>query len=261
MLLLTALLFQNSLSQPNLHCRDVNGYEVNFLANQNINDIAVACLFNGNPVVFYKTDIFFSFKISDATRLFFYAHECMHHSLGHVLITTADPISRLPIFQLYMEKKADSAAIKTLWDMRLIDSASLQQITIELSKLAPGDFNHLPGPERAFDLFSYLNFGKESPIEDTDISCQDGCREECRVCEEEAEMTFQSCFQEKQSNCLEKCFERGYDLRYGRSCHNLCSENSQVNKRSWESSCREEIREYKKECRSTRNDCLDGCAK
>src|SRR5437588_10593426 len=63
-------------------CTDALGRSVASVQ-ASVNDIALASLYNGQPVILYNPFVVLS--VSPQTRLFFYAHECGHHALGHIL--------------------------------------------------------------------------------------------------------------------------------------------------------------------------------
>src|ERR1700730_10278408 len=63
-------------------CTDALGRSVASVQ-ASVNDIALATLYNGQPVILYNPFVVSS--VSPQTRLFFYAHECGHHALGHAL--------------------------------------------------------------------------------------------------------------------------------------------------------------------------------
>src|SRR4051812_16712352 len=64
-------------------CRDINGVPVGSVEKRALRDIAMATIYNGSPVIFYNPTVLS--WVSPSTRLFFYAHECGHHALGHPL--------------------------------------------------------------------------------------------------------------------------------------------------------------------------------
>lgn len=131
-----------------VHCSDVNGVPVHFVFG-NINDIAISSLDNAGPVMTFSTNA------QTAPRpllLFFYAHECMHHALGHiynVLVLHQYPSQT-------REVDADCGAAKLVRDQGLVNSA-------EISYVASTFVNNPPigpypaGPIRAQNIMNCYN--------------------------------------------------------------------------------------------------------
>jgi hypothetical protein len=132
-------------------CRDINDVRVASASNSSIQDIAMAAISNGNPVIFYNPNILATTR--SQTRLFFYAHECAHHALGHVL-------SGLRPGQ---EQEADCWGVNKLTQLRLLDDQDITMIQLDLARFARGDWTHLPGPQRAINLRACLN-DSSSPV-------------------------------------------------------------------------------------------------
>jgi hypothetical protein len=121
-------------------CRDINGYAVASVSNPSIQDIAIAAIFRGNPVIYYNPYVLANTRAQ--TRLFFYAHECGHHALGHTLKG----------LQLGQEQEADCWGINTLVEQRLVSDNDISLIQADIARFARGDWTHLPGPQRAINL-------------------------------------------------------------------------------------------------------------
>jgi len=133
-------------------CRDINGFAVASIRNDAIDDIAMATIYNGSPVIFYNVRVLA--WTSPATRRFFYAHECAHHALGHTLGAS---------YPTLREQQADCWAIQTLVAARQVSAADLQAIQFDISRLGRGDWSHLPGPQRAINLNSCLDQSRSQP--------------------------------------------------------------------------------------------------
>src|ERR1700756_2461899 len=142
LLLLVLLISPSVLAQVTYEgCHDINGLAVASVRNDAINDVAMATIYNGAPVIFYNVRVLT--WLSSATRRFFYAHECAHHALGHTL-GASYPNDR--------EQEADCWAIQTLVNRRLIDATDLQAIQSDIARFGRADWAHLPGPQRAINL-------------------------------------------------------------------------------------------------------------
>jgi hypothetical protein len=127
-------------------CVDFRGIPVASILNPQLPDVAAANWApNQAPIIIYNPYVLA--RLSPQTRLFFYAHECAHHALAH-------GIRNIPFAQ---EQEADCWAIRTLVARRMLDPyrdvAAIQQ---DLS-FSPGDWTHVPGPRRAFNLRACLN--------------------------------------------------------------------------------------------------------
>ena len=126
-------------------CRDINGIPVASVSNSSIQDVAMATIANGHPVIFYNPYVLAGMR--PQTRLFFYAHECGHHALGHALSG----------LRLGQEQEADCWGINKLKDLKLIDDHGVSVVQLDLARFGRGDWTHLPGPQRAITLRACLD--------------------------------------------------------------------------------------------------------
>lgn len=113
--------------------------------NDNLQDVAQANyqrLPNGAviPVIFYNARVLS--WLQPATRVFFYAHECAHHVLDHMG-------RGLPLGH---EQEADCWAIITLVRTGTLSDPDITTIQRDIARAGRGDWTHLPGPQRAFNL-------------------------------------------------------------------------------------------------------------
>lgn len=127
-------------------CRDVLGTPVFDYPNYNLADIAMATIAGGQPVILYNPQWVLS--VSPETRRFFYFHECGHHALGQVISGQNIPYAS--------EQAADCWAARTLVRSGEFSRESLRTVQREVS-LSPGDWTHLPGPQRALNLIACLD--------------------------------------------------------------------------------------------------------
>jgi len=141
-------------------CHDINGVPVASVRNSAIQDIATASLLNGNPVIYYNPSVLAS--VRPATRLFFYAHECGHHAIGHVLSG----------LRLGQEQEADCWGIIQLKKLNLVTDGDIATIQRDIAAFGRGDWTHLPGPQRAINLRACLNGddGDEDSSEENNAS-------------------------------------------------------------------------------------------
>ena len=121
---------------------DIRGIPVVSVADRRIRDVAKAGLGPGSrPVIWYNSTVLSFF--APQTRLFWYAHECGHHALGHNFGTT---------HPLRVEQAADCFGIRSLRDNRLVSKRDMRVIQRDLAKLGRGDWAHLPDRQRAVNL-------------------------------------------------------------------------------------------------------------
>src|SRR5579864_4450134 len=122
-------------------CKDIRDIPVASVVNYSLGDIAAAAIApNGAPIIYYNPRVLASTRWQ--TRLFFYAHECGHHALGHTLQG----------LRLGQEQEADCWGIETLYRANLLTDADVAMIQLDLSSFGRGDWTHLPGPMRAVNL-------------------------------------------------------------------------------------------------------------
>lgn len=121
-------------------CRDMYGMPVASIMNAGINDVAIATVQSGRPVIFYNPNVLM--QLPPIVRRFFYAHECGHHRLGHLLRGPAS---------VHMEQEADCWGAHAL-RAQGVSPAEFNVIAQAMSRLGPGDWTHLPGPNRAINL-------------------------------------------------------------------------------------------------------------
>lgn len=134
-------------------CRDIRGVPVASVMDIGIRDVAVAGLApNGAPIIRYNPQVLSWFH--PKTRLWWYAHECGHHALGHNFGTT---------HPLRMEQDADCFGIRSLVEEGLVDDDDIPVIQADLSRAGPGDWTHLPGPVRAVNLRRCLRGSSATP--------------------------------------------------------------------------------------------------
>jgi len=134
-------------------CRDIRGVPVASVLDYTVRDVAVASLApDGSPIIRFNPTVLSWFR--PETRLFWYAHECGHHALGHAFGTT---------HPLAIEQAADCFAVRELDRIGAISQRDLRGIRDDLSQTGPGDWTHLPGPVRAVNLDRCLNGGGGSP--------------------------------------------------------------------------------------------------
>jgi len=130
-------------------CRDFRGRPVASIVKNDLQDVAFATwAADGSPVVFYNPNVLA--WMSPATRAFFYAHECGHHALAH-------GARNIPLSQ---EQEADCFGIRELVAKGVLSRDDIPAIQRDISN-SPGDWTHLPGPQRAINLAACLSGGAD----------------------------------------------------------------------------------------------------
>lgn len=126
-------------------CIDFRGQSVASILDYSINDVAIARIERGQAVIRYNPNVLA--QMSEATRQFFYVHECAHHALQH---TVQRP-------SLSSERQADCWAIRTMKDNMGLSLNSLRAIQNDITRQGRGDWTHLPGPYRSVDIENCLD--------------------------------------------------------------------------------------------------------
>jgi hypothetical protein len=225
-------------------CVDARGLPVASIPNYGLNDIASATLDPaGRPVIYYNPRVVVTHY--PATRLFFYAHECGHHALGHTFGSVG----------MSQEQAADCWAIRTLDERGMVTQADVAVIQRELVQFSRADWTHLPGGQRAINLAACLQMEEDRPEPKPDRrpTSKDRCEARYQSCMDDVQ-TRSDCMDEMRDKCVDECISQ-----YGNSpaaCRiRFCSPNASVNSNNWGSRCRTKINSDKRSC-STR---LDAC--
>lgn len=126
-------------------CRDALGTPVLEYPDNSLGDIAMATIVRGGPAIIYNPQVVLS--VRPETRRFFYFHECGHHALGQVISGRSIPY--------LSEQQADCWAARSLVEGGEFTLDDLRAVQIDVSR-SPGDWSHLPGPQRALNLVACL---------------------------------------------------------------------------------------------------------
>jgi hypothetical protein len=126
-------------------CNDINGYAVHTIPDPSLNDVGKAIIYNGYPTIILNPNILNN--LPPNIQLFWYAHECAHHVLGHSLGN----------YNITSESQADCWAIKLGRQQGWINQNVLQ-VMIPYFRNNPGSASgHLPGPQRLQNFFGCYN--------------------------------------------------------------------------------------------------------
>lgn len=129
-------------SSPYGGCVDSLGHPVKSVQDTSLKDVAQATLgMAGEPIILYNPTVLAG--ALPETRLFWYLHECGHHALGHVALRTA--------YGIPAERAADCWAAQILVTQQKMSPERFQQIAAGFA-YNPGDWQHLPGPQRTLDI-------------------------------------------------------------------------------------------------------------
>lgn len=132
-------------------CTDPFGNPVPSIQATHIPDVAIATMHNGGPAIFYNP--FVLQNLPPIVRRFFYAHECAHHQLGHILTGQNNMIA---------EQAADCWAAHAV-QRTGATTFEMNVIAQTLAGFGPGDWTHLPGPRRAINLGACLQQPPPAP--------------------------------------------------------------------------------------------------
>lgn len=141
---LTALLFfatSSAFAQP-LPCASFLGVHVPYIQDPTLNNVGVAhTMQNGQPVIVVNPNVVG--PLPEYVRQFWYAHECAHHALH--------PMQNSEI-------SADCYAIKAIRNIGIISNPQQVAVLLNYISTLPGNgmTGHLPGPERAQNLYACL---------------------------------------------------------------------------------------------------------
>ena len=120
-----------------VYCNDARGYPVTLVPAPQLNDVGKALIApDGSPVIFLNPHVLQ--PLPQAVQLFWYAHECAHHVLGHLL---APP-------QLTNEMDADCWAIQTGRDQLWFNLQDLNNMYHYFINNPGSPWGHLPGNQR-----------------------------------------------------------------------------------------------------------------
>jgi hypothetical protein len=239
-------------------CVDVRGIAVASIPNSNINDIAIAAEDRaGRPVIYYNA--FVVARVNRQTRLFFYAHECGHHALGH-------PLRGMVLGQ---EQEADCWGITTLYRRHLVSDSDVAVIQADVARMGRGDWSHLPGPARAINLVSCLEAAgllrdsskRKPPDDDTDADGRKSSRKSNRCAREYQEcvddvQSLDDCMEDRIQSCMRDCLGR-FHYPYAACEQRFCNPQMGTNP-AWAGRCRQKIRDRKAECMGVQRDCERG---
>lgn len=120
-----------------VYCYDARGLPVVLRSAPHLNDVGKAWIApNGAPVIFLNPRVLST--LPRAVQLFWYAHECAHHVLGHTL--------GMP--QMRSEMDADCWAIRTGRNQGWFLHRDLRSMYWYFINNPGSPWGHLPGPQR-----------------------------------------------------------------------------------------------------------------
>jgi hypothetical protein len=122
-----------------MHCWDFRGVIVRTTLMTDLGDVGRAWIVTRMPIIALDPDRLATLPAK--MQVFFYAHECAHHVLGHTFNRT--PMS---------ENEADCWSIKHGRDTGLFTRADVEAFGPYLANSKGDPFGHLPGPEREAHL-------------------------------------------------------------------------------------------------------------
>lgn len=122
-----------------VQCQDFRGRHVTTLKVDELGDVGRAWVVNMTPFIVMDSHLLMQLPVK--LQLFFYAHECAHHILGHWYTPSVNN-----------EIEADCWAIRYGRDTGLFRRQEVADFAPWLAASKGSRFGHLPGPRRAQSL-------------------------------------------------------------------------------------------------------------
>lgn len=184
-------------------CVDYRGIPVASI-DQPVQDVAMATYApSGEPIIIYNPQALS--WLSPPTRLFFYAHECAHHVLGHA-------VRNIPFMQ---EQEADCWAVQQIVSKGLLSNEDVNTVQGDIAKFGKADWTHLPGSVRAINLRTCLASSSTTKASDSQTGDSwDTCYDKCQVTNDRC--TDRCVSGSSWDSCYDRC-QRRFD-----SCSNRC---------------------------------------
>lgn len=157
-LILLTLAAGNFSSSPeaaeagDFHCNDAEGKPVRVVEMKDTKFLSTAARDSSDQSrVVLQNNTILSW-IKNETRLFFLAHECAHHALGH---------SIAPTYDMALEIEADCWASRKLVEDGLLDEEQVRLIQRDLYTFDVAEWRIAPGPFRQIDIAACVEAGKK----------------------------------------------------------------------------------------------------
>jgi hypothetical protein len=125
-------------------CYDFQSRPVALVPAPNLPDVGAARIVNNQPVIFMNPAVLG--PQAPVMQLFWYAHECAHHVLGHLAM-----IARTN------EANADCWAVKTGRSQGWFPPQAFQLLVLTLGNSPGSVWGHLPGPARIQNMWNCYN--------------------------------------------------------------------------------------------------------
>jgi hypothetical protein len=213
-------------------CTDDRGLLVASIRDPGVPDIAMAMRApNGAPIIRYNPRVVA--WAQPQTRLFFYGHECAHHVLGQV--------TQMP--SKANEQQADCWSIRELTRRHMLSDADISVVQADITKASPGDWSHIPGPQRAVNLRACLNQGGGGGGGDKLVIDPD---ERQQVWQD----AYDECMEARVDRCMDSC-QDDYGHTYSECSQSFCRIEAPANAQAWEPICKRKanraVREWEAE--------------
>lgn len=133
---------QHVIAGVPVYCADFRGIPVTLFPDATLPDVGRATLGpNGEPVMILNPAVMN--RLPPTMQLFWYAHECAHHVLGHM--ANPGPAN---------ESMADCWAVRTGRDQGWFPPQAFEQLVYTLGNSPGSVWGHLPGPARIQNMAS-----------------------------------------------------------------------------------------------------------
>lgn len=149
--------FLNSPAQGKIfQCVNSNGNPVRVVEVKELKTMSRAALdsADNSPVVLKNSKILSWIK--EETRLYFFAHECAHHALGHTISERHN---------MDLEIEADCWAATKLVQEKILDAEQIRLVQREINAFGVIEWRIAPGPFRQIEIMECVESNLEKIIE------------------------------------------------------------------------------------------------
>jgi hypothetical protein len=134
-----------------MRCHDFRGVVVRTLKTTQLGDVGRASIIGRMPIISLDADRFG--KLSSKMQIFFFMHECAHHTLGHVIRPTLDS-----------ERDADCWAANYGRWAGLFSRRDVEDFGPFFARSHGSRFGHLPGPQRHAYILNCFDRPESEPV-------------------------------------------------------------------------------------------------
>lgn len=144
---------ENEITHYERQCFDVHRRPVLNVRNDTLNDVAHSDLIKVRGAILgplIVINVKWMKELSKASQMFFVAHECGHHALGHLYQRKLGNLA---------EQEADCYAVRTLIRQGEFTLQNIAEVQTDMHKFARASIHHKGGDKRAASLMGCLDNG------------------------------------------------------------------------------------------------------